>query len=224
MMGVPNCPSSGTLADLIAFNRGPTPGCVVNGLLYSGFSWTQTGGTTTLAANQVNYTASGVGEASTLFFSTSGFSVTGNDSLIYTLGYTEDPPPVIIRGLNQQLDSDPPVFPGFADIITTACLGSAFIGGSCPNSMVTLLTFDDGNGIKQLFDSAAFDPVAILGISTLIDLEAKGASSEITGFGNTTFVSPEPSSYLLAGGGLAVLAALRRKRVKLSSSSLRKSD
>src|SRR5580692_8022007 len=52
------CPGSGTLDQLIALNANATPGCTIDGLNYSGFAWNETGGDTTVAANQVSFTTS----------------------------------------------------------------------------------------------------------------------------------------------------------------------
>jgi hypothetical protein len=221
---LPACPADGTLATLMSFDLNATPGCLINGMRYSDFSWTQTGGTVTLAASQINFTSIGMGQTSALDFTSSGFSVTGTDSLIYTLTYSEDPPPIIIRGVNQDMQDDPPVFPGFARIPTTVCLGSAFVNGMCSGQTASLLTFDDGNGNLKLHDSTTFNLQSTIGISSLIDLEANGASSKIDGFTIMTLTVPEPSSYCLAALGLAALFARWRKRARFSSNSLRRSD
>lgn len=221
---VPTCPASGTLADLIALNGNATPGCLVGTLRYSGFSWTESAmSTTALAPNQVSFTTNP--SQGVLDFNSSSFTVSGSNTLIYTLGYTIDPPPIIIRELDQNLFDDPPVFPGFARIPTTICVGASFsMTGTCSTSTVSLLTFDNGNGTTQFHDMTTFAPQSIIGVSTMIDLEARGASSTITGFGNTTDIVPEPSSYLLVVFGLAAVGTLRRKRSRLASISERKSD
>jgi hypothetical protein len=217
--GAQTCPSSGTLVTLIGFNSNAIPGCTINGLTYSGFSWTPgITNTTTVTPEQVTYTAD---DTSGLlnFFSTQ-FNISGSNVLFYTLQYIVDPPPIIIRAFDENLFDDPPVFPGTASIPTTICLGFAFVSNTCAGSTVSLLTFDNG-GPTQVHDVVSFTPQSLVGISTVIDLEAHGASSEIGGFGNQVNPAPEPSSYLLAGVGLAVLL---RNRARLASISLRKSD
>jgi hypothetical protein len=221
------CPTSGTLADLIALNSDPTPGCTIDGLNYSAFSWTQSpGSTTSLAASQVSFTTSITpGMLGTLDWTSSGFSVSGSNTLIYTLSYEIDPPPIIIRAFDQEMFTDPPVAPWFADIPTTICLGAAFAGGVCSTSTVSVDTFDNGTSMgNQLTDSVTFLPQSTIGISTVIDLEANGASSSISGFENTTEIIPEPASYFLVAVGLTALVWLRSKRARLLSISARKSD
>jgi hypothetical protein len=222
------CPGSGTLDQLIALNGNATPGCTIDGLNYSGFAWNETGGNTTVAANQVSFTTStspgGLGVLD--LSSSSQFSVSGsgaNDALNYTLTYEIDPPPIIIRMFDQDL-FDPVVSPGIADVATTICLGAAWAGGVCPTSTVSVDTFDHGGGVNQLTDSVTFAPQSTVGISTAINLEANGASASITGFGDTTQALPEPSTYLLVALGLAALLWLRSKRARLLSISVRRSD
>jgi hypothetical protein len=92
--GAPACPSNGTLATLISFNSNLIPGCTIHGLTYSGFSWTQTG-TNALTPNSVNYSVNN--SLGILDFASSLFTVTGSDTLIYTLEYVVDPPPISLR-------------------------------------------------------------------------------------------------------------------------------
>jgi hypothetical protein len=220
------CPGSGTLEQLIALNGNATPGCTIDGLNYSGFAWTKSGSSTTsLAASQVNFTTSSTpGSLGVLDFSSSGFSVTGSNSLIYTLTYEIDPPPIIIRDFDQDL-FDPVTIPGTADVPTTICLGAAWVGSICStSSTVSVDTFDHGGSANQLTNSVAFAPQSTLGISTVINLEANGASVSVTGFGGTTSIIPEPASYLLVALGLAALVWLRSKRARFVSISVRRSD
>lgn len=221
------CPGSGTLDQLIALNSNVTPGCSIDGLNYSAFAWNETGGNTTVASNQVNFTTStSPGGLGLLDLSSSSFSVSGsgaNDALNYTLTYEIDPPPIIIRMFDQDL-FDPVTIPGTADVSTLICLGAAFVGASCSTSTVSVDTFDHGGGSNQLNDSVTFAPVSTVGISTAINLQANGASASITGFGETTQMIPEPASYLLVALGLAALVWLRAKRARLFSISVRRSD
>jgi hypothetical protein len=218
------CPGSGTLDQLIALNSNATPGCTIDGLNYSAFAWNETGGNTTVAANQISFTTStSPGGLGLLDLSSSQLSVSGTGALNYTLTYEIDPPPIIIRSFDQDL-FDPVTIPGTADVPTTICLGAAFVGTVCSTSTVSVDTFDDGAGVNQLTNSVTFAPQSTVGISTVINLQANGASASITGFGDTTQALPEPASYLLAPLGLAALAWLRSKRARLFSSSVRRSD
>ncbi|HLW77888.1 MAG TPA: PEP-CTERM sorting domain-containing protein, partial [Bryobacteraceae bacterium] len=151
--------------------------------------------------------------------------VDGSDTIEYTLTYAVDPPPVIIRSVTDDLDTNSPVAPGFAHLPENVCLGAAFVGTTCTTTTASLDTFHNGTpGGNQLTDSVTFGPDSTIGISTFFDLEANGASSEITGLSMTVGITPEPSTYLLALLGLGALVWLRLKRARLSSSSLRRSD
>jgi hypothetical protein len=219
------CPGSGTLQQLINLNGNATPGCTIDGLNYSGFAWNEIGGNTAVAASQVSFTTSSTpGSLGVLDISSAAFTVSGsgaNDALDYALTYEIDPPPIIIRSFDQDL-FDPVTSPGSADVPTTICLGAAFVGSICSTSTVSVDTFDDGGGVNQLTNSVTFTPQSTVGISTVINLEANGASASITGAGivETTEILPEPASYL----GLAALVWLRSKRARLASSSVRRSD
>jgi hypothetical protein len=218
------CPGSGTLDQLIALNSNVTPGCTIDGLNYSAFAWNMNGGSTTVLDTQVNFTTSTMpGGLGVLDLSSTAFTVSGSGSLNYTLTYEIDPPPIIIRMFDQDL-FDPVTFPGLADIPTTICLGAAWTGSVCPTSTTASVdTFDTGL-THQLTNSVTFAPQSTLGISTVINLQANGASASITGFGETTEIIPEPASYLLVALGLAALVWLRSKRARLFSISVRRSD
>lgn len=221
--GAPACPSNGTLATLISFNSNLIPGCTIHGLTYSGFSWTQTG-TNALTPNSVNYSMND--SLGILDFTSSLFTVTGSDTLIYTLEYVVDPPPIIIRAFDEDLFTETPIAPGFARIPTTICLGAAFVGSTCSTTTTSVLTFHNGlpNGTTRLHDSTTFVPQSEIGVMTIVDLEANGASSSISGFSNTIELTPEPASYLLVILGLAAIVVLARKRARLLCISPRKSD
>src|SRR5580700_11212461 len=221
----PPCPGSGTLDQLIALNSNVTPGCTIDGVNYSGFAWNETGGNTTVLASQVSFTTSTMpGGFGVLDLSSSQFSVSGTGALNYTLTYEIDPPPIIIRMFDQDL-SDPVTSPGLADVPTTICLGAAWAGVVCPTSNTASVdTFDHGGGVNQLTNSVTFAAQSTVGISTVINLQANGASASITGIGETTQITPEPASYLLVALGLAALFWLRSKRARLFSISVRRSD
>jgi hypothetical protein len=211
------CSAAGTtLQDLITLG---VTGCTINGLTYSNFSWIPGGTNNTIVSpGQVNYSATDT--TGVLDFTSSAFNISGLAVLNYTLQYVVDPPPIIIR-FDQDLFDDPPTGLGTADIPTSICLGAQWVTNTCSTAMTSaLLNFDHGGTTTQLHDSVTFAPQSIVGISTVIDLEAHGNTSEIGGFGNIAN-SPEPSSYLLTGLGLAILLWKRRRLVSISA---RRSD
>lgn len=221
------CPTNGTLGNLIALNNNPVPGCEINGLNFSGFSWTKgPNSSTTLDPGQVDFTTDFTVNSAIITFTSSGFSVTGGNTLEYTLTYEVDPPPIIIRTVTDDLETSTPVAPGFAHLPATVCLGAPFTPGNvCNAANQTLDTFHNGTPSgNQLIDSTTFPVQNTIGISTFFDLEANGASSEITGLQSIVTFTPEPANYLPALFGLAAIGWLRRKCARLSSSSFRKSD
>lgn len=153
-------------------------------------------------------------------FTSAGFSVMGQQSVSYLFEYTIDPPPIIIRGFEDDLLSETPVFPGIASVTTNLCAGAAFsgfigvqqVGGSIcpvPGASFTLNVFHAGN-TSRTHDAVSFAPTNIVGVRHTLTLAANGASSSILGISGTAVV-PEPSTVLLAGAAVA-LFALRRGR------------
>ncbi|HEX3682819.1 MAG TPA: hypothetical protein VHU83_09770 [Bryobacteraceae bacterium] len=208
---------TGTLAGYIALG---STGCTVGpALIFNNFSFavlSSSGGAVALTPPAIAVDPQiGPGAEYGLNYASSGFSVSAGQSIQYLLSYTIDPPP-IIRGFKLNLFTDPPVFPGFAEISSTECLGAAFSGSSC--SGVPLVQDVFSNGVVSSLQSVqAFSPVGILGDRTTITLNAaSGGSSSFTSFTEST-ISPEPRSALLLAAALAALligAGLRRFTVR----------
>lgn len=147
-----------------------------------------------------------------LSFSSDGFSVGSGQSVEYSLSYTVDPPPPEIIHFSVSLASDPPIFPGLAQVNTELCVYAAFSGSVCPSPGKPLLLTVFDNGVSSVLNAttADFSPVAVvLGVDDLITLNG-GVNGEasFSNFGNTTSVVgqiPEPASVDLAVLALGLL-------------------
>jgi hypothetical protein len=148
-----------------------------------------------------------------LFFSSTGFVVTGDDAAGYILRYLIDPPPVIIRGFEEEMETFTPVAPGIASINTSLCVGGRLVGEDGCENLLGLNVFHDGTENSQTQASVGFSPTNILDVVHEISLEANGASADFRGLSNGVVVSdiPEPATLVLIGAGLAALSLFRRR-------------
>jgi hypothetical protein len=193
-------------------------GCSIGDeIAYFGFSFavvSSGGGAIPIAAADILMTPTAGDFLTSLAFSSSGFSVTGNESVTYRIGYTIDPHP-ILYGFEDFMDVSSPVFPGSATITTDLCIGAAFTGISClgPGVPDSVQVFHAGT-TSQLSDSTNFTPTAVLGVLHTIVLAANGASADFNGVTSSTTITPEPATWLLIGSGLFGAGLLRRRREK----------
>ena len=184
------------------------------------------GGPTAIGASSITVTPSVTSNPSgrllSLAFSSAGFSVSAGQSITYEIRFNVDPQPDIIIEADDILNSNTPVAPGAADIITNLCVGGQWTGiipsCSAPGVISTLNVFHHGTPTgNQLTDSVTFAPVHLLGYDDYITLNGGaaggGGSSSITGITNSTLVTPEPASLGLCLTGVALLA-LRRLLAK----------
>ena len=99
-----------------------TTDCTVNGLSFSGFTFsaTPTGTATAVAASGINVSPLTInGENGLLFSSPSGFSVSPGGALTYVITYVEDPDGDI-RSMDDVLD-DPVTLPGVGPSRCRSC-------------------------------------------------------------------------------------------------------
>jgi hypothetical protein len=191
-------------------------GCQVGSLTVDNFSFTTIASTVTILASNITVTPVVAANTVELSFTSPQFNISGSDMAQYLLAYTWDPGD--IRGMEDIMYANSPVFPGFASVTTLACKDAAFTGAVCPTSTATLLVTD--NGITaNLMDSTTFSPpIGIVGVRNTLELDANGASSEIGGFSNLLTV-PEPATWLT---GILTLGFLwsHRRRARSSAVSL----
>lgn len=148
-----------------------------------------------------------------LSFSSSIFSVGSGQSAEYLIGYTEDPPPPEIIRFSSALSTDPPVYPGIAQVTTDLCVYAAFDGRSCAGTPFSLSVFDNGHS-STLFDQTPdFSPVAtVLGVRDTISLNGgDDGSASFTSFEDGTSITgiPEPASVSLLASALMLLLLAR---------------
>ncbi len=184
-------------------------GCTINGEIVDNFNFAvvATSLGSPLTAGAITVTPTFTSNSYQLFFSASGgtpatgFTVSGIDFARYEIDFTWDP---VVVGSEDDMSANTPVFPGTATVTTKLCAGSIF-GVVCPPATNTLLVFNDGHPLDSILRAVTtFPPVTVVGTQSLIDLEANGASSTITGFSNSVF-SPEPGTLVIVGAGFLAL-------------------
>lgn len=237
LVPAPPCPVA-SLATYIAMQGGT---CNVGELGFTNFNFSVVPGAmgvTPISSSAVTVTPvfSAGGNLSVpragLSFSSPGFSVTGNQSVSYLLGYSIDPHPIIVN-FDDVLDTFSPVFPGIASITTKLCIGGSFgsgtgslpgcvqVAGSPPAFAATLNVFDNGPDSKKLFDTTGtFNPVTFINVQNTIQLSANGAKADFNKFSNSAgyipnTLVPEPASFILIGGGLVILWRMSRCRASI---------
>jgi hypothetical protein len=203
---VPVC-SGETLADFIGFG---STGCMAGEFTVKNFSWRD------VRASD-GYTVLGPGDVSASVINSEGspivqisgnFIATGNEFVSYKFAYLIDPPPVIIRGFEEEMETFTPRDGGITQIRTLVCAGG-FIE-EC-DDLFQLSVFHDGQNPKT-FDSVVFPRlVNVVDVQHLIKLDANGGLADFSGFTTRAQVVPEPSSFIAAAAGLAMIL-LRRRR------------
>ena len=168
-----------------------TEGCTLGIFTIKNFAWSSVGdeGYVPVSATSVLVTPTVTSDSVAVGFTSGAFSVSGNDKILAFLDYTIDPPPPILDDLNLEMEANTPVPPGYARITANICIGGLF-SNSCAGGLVRTLivqNFGAGNPSNIPFDSEQFpEPVNLIDIRTTIELNANGASSQITGYGTTT--------------------------------------
>ena len=173
-------------------------------------------GLTPLTSAQITVTPAFTGSKWQVFFTSGGFFVSGSQFVKYDIGFNWDP---VVVGAEDELNANTPVPPGTATVTTDLCNGQIFGGALCPTTASptnVLKVFSDGIPADAI--PLAYSPLVpqpdvnpgIIGVFNLLDLEANGQSSEITGFADD-LVTPEPATWLLV---MAAGVALARRRLR----------
>jgi hypothetical protein len=203
-----------TLSSYIALG---STGCSIGGeVAYADFAFAvlaSAGGATPIAASDILVTPSLGVDEQTLEFSSTGFSVTGAESVSYLVAYNIDPHPILF-GFRLELNAFSPVAPGIATVTSDLCIGAPFAGPllapTCAGVPASATVFHAGT-VTSLVDSVDFGGAfADLGVRNTIGLHANGASADFTSYTNTVQVVPEPATWsLVVLGGIGAL--LRRR-------------
>ena len=200
---------AGTLASYIALG---SPGCSIDILRFNEFDFdvvTSAGGAVPISEADIIVTPSFATPSAMLTFSSSGFAVSGTESVSYLIAYTVDPHPEIFDFF-LDMSTFTPVAPGTVDITADLCVGAAFSGSSCSTTVETLHVFHHG-ATSDLSDGVAFTPVNTVGVRNTIDLAANGASADFSSLSNRTGIVPEPGTMTLVACALVAAAGLRRR-------------
>jgi hypothetical protein len=209
---IPSC-TPGSVEDY----RNLADGCSAGSFTFKNFVWNSAEGGNFVRVRAAEVTVDPFFNSTDVgvSFASSVFSVSGFNRIFATLDYTIDPPPPILDDFNLSLEALSPVAPGTARVSALVCAGDYF-SNQCANGVtrhvqVQHLGSSTGN---VLFDSVTFPfPVNIVDVRTTIELDANGASSQITGYGTTTAAEiPEPRTAALMLAGLVLLFAGRRRK------------
>jgi hypothetical protein len=145
------------------------------------------------------------------------FNISGNQEIFASFDYTIDPRPPILNGMTVTLNANSPSGGGFAKITTLVCVGDTF-ADSCAKGTdlapIVVQDFGHGDPRNVLSVNVDFPSVNIVDIQMILDMEANGGISEITGGGTAAQSSntPEPASAGFALTGLAAMLVVVRRR------------
>ena len=196
------------------------PSCGIGVFTVKGFSYSNKG--VTIPASMITVQPFAGPEGPSLRFYSPAFSVVAGQQAVLTLVYNIDPPPIIIRGFDEEMFAETPVFPGSVTIDTWLCVGGTFspectgMNDNIPLQLSLQLAHYGGDEGNKLTDSIVFSPTSILGVWHTITLDGgpdnEGGSASFSALGNQAYTVPEPGTWLLLGCGLVGLAVLRRRR------------
>ena len=197
-------------------------GCTINGEIADSFNFTvnSTNLVSPLTAGAITVTPSFVGNSKfQLLFSATGntpatgFTLSGTSFAKYEIDFNWDP---LVGGAGDDMVANTPVFPGTATVTTSLCAGCP-LPFNIPTNTVTV--FNDGKPSDAIDNAVTFfgSQVLIVGSKSVIDLEANGASSTISGFDTYVFATPEPGTLALFLVGQAIVfrgLSIRRRRLR----------
>jgi hypothetical protein len=191
-----------------------TTGCTIGEFAFKGFDFDvvlTAGGATAIGASDI-WVSPGLTAASMILnFASTGFAVSGFQAVRYDISYIVDPPPVIINGFEDRLETFTPVAPGEVDVLTNVCTSS----GTCPpGTIASLYVYHDGYS-SDPHDAVSFPLTNYLAVSNLINLQANGATADFSSLSNQVNIVPqavpESASLVFTVSGVLALAMGRRR-------------
>ncbi len=188
--------------------------CGLNDLTASNFSYS-TAGTNTMPASSIKVnpitTANNPG-----FLFNAPWGVTGNQTQDSLIGFTITAPSSEINDLSLYMFGGAFVGNGLVTVSETYCAGDTFADGCAGGTLGTLSTYL-GTGLSKLYDSVTFGGVKVVDVQKNVELlgGGNGSFAVLGGVQNQFSTTPEPGSLVLFGSGIAGLAGMLRRYVKL---------
>lgn len=144
------------------------------------------------------------------------WGVQGSQTQDSLIGFTITANGNLINDLSLYMFGGATLGNGLVTVSETYCAGDTFADG-CANGITGTLSTYLGGGLSKLVDSVTFNPVQVVDVKKDIELlgGGNGSFAVLSGVQNQFSEVPEPSSLMLFGSGIAGLAGVMRRWVKL---------
>jgi hypothetical protein len=188
--------------------------CGINDLTASNFSYS-TAGTNQMPASSITVNPITTSNNPGFLFN-APWGVQGDQTQDSLIGFTITSNGNLINDLSLWMFGGATVGNGLVTVSETYCAGDTFADG-CANGVTGTLSTYLGGGLSKLFDSATFGPVSIVDVQKSVELlgGGNGSFAVLGGVQNQFSAVPEPGSLMLFGSGVAGLAGMLRRYVKL---------
>lgn len=188
--------------------------CGINDLTASNFAYS-TAGTNQMPASSITVNPINTPNNPGFLFN-APWGATGSQTQDSLIGFTVTSNGNLINDLSLWMFGGATVGNGLVTVSETYCAGDTFADG-CANGVTGTLSTYLGGGLSKLFDSATFNPVSIVDVQKNVELLGGGSGSfaVLGGVQNQFSEVPEPGSLVLFGSGIAGLAGVMRRWVKL---------
>lgn len=194
---------------------GPGFSCGLENTTASNFSYS-TSGTNQMSASSITVnpitTANNPG-----FLFNAPWGAQGSQTQDSLIGFTVSANGSLINDLSLWMFGGSTVGSGLVTVSETYCAGDTFADG-CLNGVTGTLSTYLGGGLSKLYDSVTFNNgVSIVDVKKNIELlgGGNGSFAVLGGVQNQFSEVPEPGSLVLFGSGIAGLAGVMRRWVKL---------